>query len=304
MSLSELIKSASSRINRSRDSYQAKQYRFPEDLGAHAIVLNFKEYSYDATKSSLKNSVISDSIVLPLPSNLADSYAVQAQAGSLGVGGALVSAALSGSTQADASNIGERMAKYATAEGKKFWNAAISGDASAITESNLTAYAKFLARNAVELLPGAGLAVDLATGTAINPHVTVNFDGVNLKTHNFTWTFAPKSPSESDTLRDIQNAIRRAILPEYQALGDGRSNTGLVAMDRALLKYPKLCDIFFVGIDQGYFYYFKPAIVTQFEMNFAGGAQVPAILRGGKPALVTMTLSLMETQIHTSADYQ
>jgi hypothetical protein len=49
-------------------------------------------------------------------------------------------------------------------------------------------------------------------------------------------------------------------------------------------------------------YYFKRAMVSQFEVNYAG-AGMPAFVEGGKPAVVTMTMNLTEIDIHTSEDY-
>ena len=49
-------------------------------------------------------------------------------------------------------------------------------------------------------------------------------------------------------------------------------------------------------------YYFKRAMVSQFEVNYAGAGS-PAFVEGGKPAVVTMTMNLTEIDIHTSEDY-
>ena len=49
-------------------------------------------------------------------------------------------------------------------------------------------------------------------------------------------------------------------------------------------------------------YYFKRAMVSQFEVNYAGSGS-PAFVEGGKPAVVTMTMNLTEIDIHTSEDY-
>ena len=49
-------------------------------------------------------------------------------------------------------------------------------------------------------------------------------------------------------------------------------------------------------------YYFKRAMVSQFEVNYSGSG-APAFVEGGKPAVVTLTMSLTEIDIHTSEDY-
>lgn len=265
------------------------------------MVLNFKEYSFDATKTAITDIRPTTSIVLPLPSNLQDTYTLNAGPGSLGIGGALVNAAIGGLGKNNMDY--DQVSKMIYQKGLDFFNNATDFFGNANTaDSNYAAYAKFISRSAVDMLPsGAGMAIDLATGTAINPHTSVNFDGVTLKTHSFSWTFAPKNAAESDKLLEIQNAMRRAILPRYEALG--AMQTGLAPTDQALFKYPNLVDIFMLGIEQDYYYHFKPAIVKQMEFNFSGGGQSPAILKGGKPAIVTLNMIMDETAVHTSEDY-
>jgi hypothetical protein len=156
---------------------------------------------------------------------------------------------------------------------------------------------KFLLRNQLDRIsPTASAAVDVGLGTAMNPHVAVNFDGMNLRNHTLAWSFAPKSREESDKLRSIQNFLRREITPKF--VGDGAT-----IASRTVLRYPSMVDLFFVGIDPGYFYYFKRCLVQSMAMDYTptGGH---AILQGGKPAFVNMSLQLIETSIHTTEDYE
>ena len=49
-------------------------------------------------------------------------------------------------------------------------------------------------------------------------------------------------------------------------------------------------------------YYFKRAMISQFEVNYSG-AGMPAFVEGGKPAVITMSMTLTEIDIHTAEDY-
>ena len=65
-----LIKPAQVDIQKNKDKINRSGIlKFPNDLGSHAIVLNFK--SYDYSKSTTSNSTVSfNSVVLPLPRNI------------------------------------------------------------------------------------------------------------------------------------------------------------------------------------------------------------------------------------------
>ena len=71
--------------------------------------------------------------------------------------------------------------------------------------------------------------------------------------------------------------------------------------NKLLLNYPSVVDIFFFGIDQSYFVYYKTCMVDSFNINFAPNGL--AFVAGGKPAAVTMDMSVTEMDIHTSEDY-
>jgi hypothetical protein len=162
------------------------------------------------------------------------------------------------------------------------------GDLSSIDK--FSSDAAFLLRKA---LPGnVGRSVDAGTGTFINPKATLSFEGVEMKTHSFNWTVAPKSPTESDNLRNVIRTINKNILPQYVE--------GEVAQ-RAMFRYPSMVDVFFVGIDDNYYYKFKTAMVQTFNVNYTPNGV--SVLKGGRPAAVQMQMNIIESDIHTSEDY-
>ncbi|PHS22112.1 MAG: hypothetical protein COA84_13100 [Robiginitomaculum sp.] len=283
-----LIHTVQSIVDQRKTGRQTSVMRFPEDLGSHAIILNFKSYNYSQTDGG-ESRIGTDSIVLPLPTNLQDSFTVNAQSQELGFGGDIVAQSLS-----SGKTFGDLGAGFVDSlSGLK------ATDSEFNTKEMLTnfkAAAKFFGRSGLDtVLPGLGAAADVASGKAINPHVTIDFDGMNLKSHSFTWNFAPKNARESDLLRRITNKIRHNILPDYVGGSDAS------VLGKALLTYPDLVDIFFVGIDQSYFYHFKPCMVQSFTTNFSPNGL--AFVTGGKPAMVQFQMSLTEAKIHTRSDY-
>ena len=271
------------------------KYVYPDGQSAHNIVLVFRDYSYNPTAGVIGQRVnrnTTASVVLPIPANLQDTYSVQINPYELGSLGALTADGLNGQARAAA-------ADAAQVAGSAFGGAAEApgmGQAAGNLLSSLRSAGSFVGRNALDDLGigGAAGAIDVATGTAVNPHVTLRFEGVNLKSHTFNWSMSPRNEREAETLKDLINFIRSRMLPEYDGPG------GNSAISRGLLKYPSLVDIFFTGVDQNYFYYFKPAMIQNFTTDYTPNGIT--LNRGGKPAFINMTMQLTEAAIHTRND--
>lgn len=283
---------ARSIIEQNRASQSFGRYTFPSSPGVHNIVLHFRGYSYGGTEGTVGPRAGADSqasVVLPIPTNLEDSYNVQINQFELEATGGVAADILSGQ--------GSDVLKDLASATSFSENSTLNGLGLAELVSTVKAASAFVGRNALDSLGVGGLsaAVDVTSGTAVNPHVALRFEGVNLKNHEFSWTLSPKNEEEARTLQGMINFIRSKILPSYAGVGDGDT-----AISRALLTYPSLVDIYFTGLDQSYFYYFKPAMVTNFSTNFTPNGL--ALNRGGRPSVIQMSMSLSEARIHTSAD--
>ena len=289
-------------IERRRRERNNSIMQFPDDLGAHSMLLVFKKYEYKKPGTRQLNKVTNETlssanlsgasnIMLPLPTNLQDSFNVRVQRFDQEIGGELIASAAAGAKGMGDLSMGQLTGALA---------AAIPGiDLSGYTGDNFTEQlskdAAFLGRRTIDkTFSGASKNIDAGLGSTVNPKAALVFEGVELKTHNFTWTFAPRSENESTMLRDIGNTIKRNILPSYGDVGGG-------AISRALLNYPSTVDVFFFGIDPSYFMYFKTCMVTTFDINFT--PEGLTILKGGKPAVISMSMSLIESDIHTAEDY-
>jgi hypothetical protein len=303
MTQSALIKPAESVIAQNRSAQSGGSImRFPKDIGAHAMILNFKDYEYAG--GGVTNTLVGNSIVLPLPKNITDSYKVTIDEGKLGIIGAAI---------AEAATRGVDIDKLANAD-----FSAISSDPAAAASFFVNSGLLAATGGAIGSVGGkvgaliggvagraasqpVGTALSAASGTMVNPHATVMFTGIGLKTHQFDWTLSPKSKEESKTLKNIINEIRKATLPSYTSPVTG---TG-TALDRSLLRYPKMVDIFFVGLDQSYYYYFKTCMISQLNIDYSGqGNALYAGDNGARPVMVNLQIGLMESSIHTREDYE
>ena len=294
-------------IRRKRRERLDQVLQFPENLGAHAMLLQFKKYDYikpgerklnkvDSSTLSRKNLESSTNILLPLPQNIQDSYQVRVARFEQGFLGPEVSAAAAelGKTGNDptlgqlASVISKGMPNVKEEDIRKV----LRGE---MGLGEISRAAAFLGRRTLEAIPGIeniSRNIDAGFGNILNPKAALYFEGVELKSPNFNWVFAPASENESNIIRDIGNAIKRNILPSYgETLG----------FQKALLNYPAILDIFFFGIDQSYFVHYKSCMVQQFNIDFS--PQGLAFVKGGKPAMVNMNMIVIETDIHTAENY-
>lgn len=300
-----LIKPAQSVIESNRQSQTGvARFRFPEDLGAHAMIFNFKNYTYRGGEPV--TTIIDSSIALPLPANISDSYSVQLGSKELGVLGALTADA--GGLIANGATATQALSKLAGVTGSALKSVESAGQADLSTiASNAANFARYLSRAGLTSLPGGAeveSGISAGGGTAVNPHASIVFDGVAMKTHQFDWTLSPKNSNESTLVKNIINEFKKAALPSYASPLGTSSSTG-TSYDRALLNYPSMVDIFFVGLNQEYYFYFKTCMINNIVVDYAPQGQALFKDSGGsRPVLVHFKVDLIESQIHTREDYE
>jgi len=291
-------------IRRNTTRNYANNLSFPEDIGPHGLLMIFRNYEYQATRGLLteqrSTANIGSSILLPIPNSIQDSFSMRVQRFDQGTFGDLISTGAAGAAGSERG--GENMIaglhsalRDALPNGADVANAISGGQFSMDSiAGDLGRSANFLLRKGLDSFgPNVARNVDAGFGSTINPKAALSFEGVEMKKHSFDWVLAPRTPNESDRIREISNTIKRNVLPEYQNVG---------GIQRAMLRYPSTVDIYFLGIDPSYYLYFKTCMVEQFSMNYA--PQGVSILKGGKPAVVNMSIQLAEMDIHTADDYK
>lgn len=284
------------------DILRAARARTPENLSFpvedndYGLLMMFRDYKYRSSSNRgfsqlvSAGSNISDTIFLPLPSNISDSFQVRVQRFDQGNTGDVVSNLMS---DINVNDLGVGSVAGAAISGAMKNIPSIQGNTFDEITGNLSKDLAFLARKGVDAaFPNQGRNIDAGTGTLVNPKAALSFEGVEMKTHSFDWTLAPKNAKESENIQRISDTIKKNMLPQYV-------NTSLI--QRAMFKYPSMVDLFFVGIDPAYYFYFKTAMVQTFTTNFTPNGT--AILRGGRPAAVQMQMNVIESDIHTAEDY-
>lgn len=131
-----------------------------------------------------------------------------------------------------------------------------------------------------------------ASGSSINKYLTVLPKGPVYKRHNFSWRLSPRNARESKTLRKIIATFSKEMSME-------------ISEQQLIFKAPKIFQIQFHP-DTKYLYYFKPAVLQSFRVNYAGNqGSVPAFYRDtGAPESIEMEMVFTELEFWGPKDYQ
>lgn len=148
---------------------------------------------------------------------------------------------------------------------------------------------------AASLIPGfenAEGAFDKAKGQAMNPQMEVVFKSVPFRTFEFPFEFAPKNPSEKDSIHKIINMFKFHMLPEYQGTTKGFFNVP----SEFQITYMYRAD------RNTYIPRVSRCVLTNMTVDYAPEGVISSFIpdsQGAAPTFATMNLSFTETEIMT-----
>ena len=273
-------------------------YVFPADIENHNQFRHFrisKQYRFGRQKVEEKDTFAT--ITLPIPLQLQTSYAAQYNSQGLGLIGSAAANAFEGTAPEGAIN----KLKEIAASAKN----SLNSDAIKNAATNLGIYyapelataaagaVSSFASGAVGIAAAAGVnqaakGAQTGLGVARNPYLAAVFEGVNFKSHNFSFTLTPRSQYESETLQGIIGIFRNAMLPTMSKL-------------RYYYDYPKQFGITFM--DDSFLFDIKTSVLTQFDVNYHSKGPSYHNVSGKKaPVEVTLNMNFLETVVRTSGD--
>ena len=278
---------------------------FPKNIGAHGTLMRFFKYSYGGSKGSEETRLAE--IMLPLPKTIQDNFKINVGGDELGLLGT-ASAQVAGDPEAMStmvSNLSGQLKKVAGDAGKMVAGA-ISGEVDGdqvgnAVKATLDTTGYIAKAGLAKVAPDIANGIGAGTGTAVNPFATLVFKGVDLKVHSLEWLLSPESEEESRELKKIIRTLQRMVLPETSS-PIGGNKTGVSAVDRGILRYPAMCNIYLMGVDQSYYFRFKTSMISQLGVDYTPNGI--AIQKGGKPSAIRITMTLNEAYIHTAEDNQ
>jgi hypothetical protein len=156
------------------------------------------------------------------------------------------------------------------------------------TAGGLAAQAMGGGQMASDLLSAAGSAAGVGAGKALNPMMFMMFQRPAYKEHVLSWTLASSNKRDSDELKDIINAFKKACLPTLEAGG-------------LLLGYPNIATIRFKP--DKYLFKFKPCAIISVQVDYSG-AGMPSFFKSDAPTVVNLTVMLKEIQLWNRNNYE
>lgn len=286
-------------MEQNKQAVEDRALIFPQDIGKYGMLMVFRDYKFQERREVIDRQptpTISGSILLPLPRNMVDNQSVNLNGTQLGLTGEIIA-----KTMSESGNSLEAMANAAASmfpTGSQAANGIrdlIASGGEGIGQ-DIASQLNYLGRRVLSAV-GDPSAFNVGSGSIVNPKQALSFDGMILKNHQFDWTLIPRTPGESEVLRQVIRMIKRHMLPGFQNVNLG----GTSVIPRAFLKFPSMVDLFFMGFEEGFMYPFKTSMISSMTANYT--PQGVSILKGGKPAGLELTLGFIEADIHVSADY-
>lgn len=248
---------------------------YPGDMKYYTL-FKFKKYQKVDVVATAKE-LPTVSIVLPIPSNLAEAFNVEYDTPALGplvgsavegIGNLLRNVQDNGVSLPDMSSLPSMAQKTVTA-GRDSALAGVLKGMSAASET-------------------AGNIASMALGIAPNPHLATIFRNVGMRTHTFSYRFAPNSEVELRNIKQIIKELKQRMLP------------GLSKDNNILFTFPDLCDISF-GPSKEKPYTIKTCVLESLNVNYAPSG-TPAFFKTGDPVEVEISMSFKETRVFTRED--
>jgi|LakMenEpi03Aug12_release.lakeMendotaPanAssembly.Ray.scaffolds.fasta_scaffold04367_27 hypothetical protein len=134
-----------------------------------------------------------------------------------------------------------------------------------------------------------------SSGQVLNPNLELLFSGVNLRTFQFDFDFAPRDEKESNVVKEIIRIFKQSMAPKT---GSNTEGAGLFisAPNIFLLKYKSGSQ------DHPYLNKFKPCALTSMGMNYTGSGSY-ATYADKTPVHMKLSLSFTELNPIYNEDY-
>ena len=287
---------ASTAIDEKRKKDNAPM-KFPEDLtDDFYISFNAFKHAFERPPESYRSRDAArtfdfmKSIVLPLPTNLTDSFSAAYSSENLYYAGDALKNQLSSDLRKE--GIGGTASSYASKEGL---NSLVGSVMDTVKKTDPGQLALGLGVFGLTNLPGSfAAAAKSSLQLTTNPFPVMIFQGTNFKpAFTFDWVFYPESGSEAATLKKIIGFFRKEMLPERM-----ETNT-------SILKTPSVFEIKITPFEIGRT--FKRCVLTNMGVNYApnGPSFITDIASQQKsPSSVAISLTFQEIEVWLANDYR
>ena len=247
-----------------------------------------------SNRLSKKPLINAGSILLPIPSNVADTNNVQYDSSNLNGLGAV---GLEAADNIMNVNLGKDGAEQFTDAVQKAKKQIVEGFGNVDVASNVLT--KFLSSKAVGIFgvnvtPSQLLA--RANGEILNPNMELLFGGPTLRNFRFNYKFTPRNEKEAEQVRLIIRAFKRNMAPAAQGGTQGSGNFFLKTPNVFSLRYRT------GRKNHKFLNKFKQCFLTDMSTTYTGEG-VYATYDDGTPVSIILDLSFKELQPIYDVDY-
>ena len=243
---------------------------------------------------SKKPLINKGTILLPVPSNVADTNNVQYDSSTLN---GLAAAGIEGAEGIMNIDLGKNVFEQIPGIANTFKERVTSGVGSKNAANN--ALSKFLASKALNIFGGNVTTNQLlarGSGEVLNPNMELLFGGPTLRNFRFSFKLTPRNEKEAQQVKLIIRAFKRNMAPQAQG--------GTLESGNFFLKTP---NIFSLRYRTGrknhpFLHRFKQCFLTDMQTTYTGEG-VHATYDDGTPVSMQLDLSFKELQPIYDIDY-
>jgi len=243
---------------------------------------------------SKKPLINKGTILLPVPSNVADTNNVQYDSSTLN---GLAAAGIEGAEGIMNIDLGKNVFEQIPGIANTFKERVTSGVGSKNAANN--ALSKFLASKALNIFGGNVTTNQLlarGSGEVLNPNMELLFGGPTLRNFRFSFKLTPRNEKEAQQVKLIIRAFKRNMAPQAQG--------GTLESGNFFLKTP---NVFSLRYRTGrknhpFLHRFKQCFLTDMQTTYTGEG-VHATYDDGTPVSMQLDLSFKELQPIYDIDY-
>ena len=130
--------------------------------------------------------------------------------------------------------------------------------------------------------------MSVTQGEIYNPNVEMFYNGPQLRSFDFSFQMAPKDSGDAQAISRIIKEFKTWSAPEAQG---------------QKYKIPHVWKISYGGAAQKYYNKFKPAALTNINVQYNAGLDQHMTFDDGSPIVTGMTLSFVEVELVTRKDH-
>lgn len=276
----------------------ANTVKFPDDLEAQQYYMTFECVKRrQKGRTTAPTTSLLGAVHLPYPGQLQTAHKAKYSAEALGILGMMGAGAADTlakfADDPSMSGAGEMLDAASRSAKQNIGSIAAQGMAT----TGVAAIAGGASGGGVGATVGAGAAQFVkgglyGLGMAFNPHLAQLFQGVDLRSHQFTFKLVAKNKNEADSIRQLISFFRQKMLPSYRSLHNGNKAANQFNYpDEWLITFSK----------PQYLFNLKRSVLTDFSINYHAEGKA-FYHEHGEPVSVQINLTFNETEILTADD--